>query len=246
MTTGGSRMKKLIMVLVMSLVLSSIGFSVNVTRVTGKTVIARESLQSLGTAELQKVQILGDLNLVGDMAGSLKLDAGYEIVPDWGTINGWDFSSGCIVSGDELKIAIDTVTTPDEYAKISLTVISGKQYRAILDVKSSSVTPNINFAIGNVDEGTSYVSETGLTVNTYTNDFTATSDTIYVTFENKSTVTANVVLNSLSIKELGEITIPEIMNYNITTSNVTVSTGNVNIPIWVNGVKLYIKANTAQ
>lgn len=239
-------MKKLIMVLVMSLVLSSICFSVNVTKVTGKTVIARESFQSLGTAELQEAQILGDLNLIGDIAGSLKLDAGAEIVPDWGTINGWDFSSGCVVSGDELKIAIDTVTTPNEYAKISLPVIAGKQYRSILNVKSSSVTPNINFAIGNIDAGTSYVSVTGLTVNIYTNDFTATGNIVYVTFSNKSTVTANVILNSLSLKELGEITIPEIMNYNITTSNVTVSTGNVNLPIWVNGVKLYIKANTAQ
>lgn len=33
---------------------------------------------------------------------------------------------------------------------------------------------------------------------------------------------------------------------NVTTASVTVSTGNVNIPVTVNGVLLYIKANTAQ
>ena len=32
---------------------------------------------------------------------------------------------------------------------------------------------------------------------------------------------------------------------NVTTSSVTISTGNVNIPVTVNGVLLYIKARTA-
>lgn len=239
-------MKKLSLVLIAMLLVTQLGFSVNVTRVTGRTVRAIDSLISEGTAELNTVKIAGDLELIGDIAGSFKIDAGNEIAPAWGKTYGWDFTDGCVVSGDELKIAIDTVTTPNEYAKIDLAVISGNQYRAILDVKSSSVTPNINFAIGNIDEGTSYVSETGLTVNTYTNTFTPTSDTIYVTFSNKSTVTANVILNSLSIKQVGEFTVGEILNYNVTTSNVTVSTGNVNIPVWVNGVKLYIKANTEE
>lgn len=239
-------MKKLRLLLIGLLVLSQVAFSVNVTRVTGRTVRAIDSLISEGTAELSSLEVLGNIVLSGNIAGSLKLDSGAEIVPDWGKANGWDFSSGCVVSGDELKIDINTVTTPDEYAKIDLAVISGKQYRAILDVKSSSVTPNINFAIGNIDEGTSYVSETGLTVNTYTNTFTPTSDTIYVTFSNKSTVTANVILNSLSIKELGEFTISEIMNYNVTTTSITVTTGNVNIPILVKGKLHYIKANTAE
>lgn len=33
---------------------------------------------------------------------------------------------------------------------------------------------------------------------------------------------------------------------NVTTSSVTVSTGNINIPVTINGVLHYIKANTAQ
>jgi len=34
------------------------------------------------------------------------------------------------------------------------------------------------------------------------------------------------------------------LNYNVVTSSVTVSTGNINIPIKVNGITYYLKAHT--
>lgn len=44
---------------------------------------------------------------------------------------------------------------------------------------------------------------------------------------------------------MGQVTLTGLVA-NVTTSSVTVSTGNVNIPVTVNGVLLYIKARTAQ
>lgn len=44
---------------------------------------------------------------------------------------------------------------------------------------------------------------------------------------------------------LGTVTLTGLIA-NVTTSDATVSTGSVNIPVTVNGVLLYIKANTAQ
>jgi hypothetical protein len=69
---------------------------------------------------------------------------------------------------------------------------------------------------------------------------------VYITIENKSTVTNNIVINSLSIKEVGEVTVAEQLNYNVATSAVTIPTGNINIPIVIKGVTYYLKANTEE
>lgn len=232
-------MKKLIMLMVMVLVLGSLGFSVNETKVTGKIVTARETLISEGNAILNTVTI--EEMIANSFKGGFTLGAGDENAPAFGVVYGWDFSTGAVVSGDELTIAIDTVTTPDEYAKAVVGLTVGKKYKSVLDVKSSSVTTNINFKLGNIAGGSSYVSQAGLTVNVYTDTFTPTGSVVYITLENKSAVTGNVVINSLSIKEVGEVVLND-----VATSSVTVSTGNINIPIIVKGTTYYIKANTAQ
>jgi hypothetical protein len=70
-------MKKLSMLLVMVLVLSSLGFSVNVTKVTGKTVIARDSLISEGTAYIFDTELSGKFSFEqgGNLVTSATTDA---------------------------------------------------------------------------------------------------------------------------------------------------------------------------
>jgi len=62
-------------------------------------------------------------------------------------------------------------------------------------------------------------------------------DDFLVTNINASVVSTNSGIFTAS-------TIGTTMNYNIVTSNATLTTGNINIPVKVNGVTYYLKAHT--
>jgi len=234
-------MKKLSMLLVMVLVLSSLGFSVNVTRVTGRTVRAIDNLISEGDASINKITI--EEMIANSIKGGVIIGVGDEEAPAFGKTNGWTFTEGASITGVSLNVAKTATITTDQSAKIAIPLTTGKKYRMQLDVATSNpiITANVTFKIGNIAGGSSYVSEASLSKNVYIRTFTPTSSMVYVSVENKSTVTNNIIINSLSIKEVGEIVLND-----VSTSSVTVSTGNINIPITIKGVTYYIKANTAQ
>ena len=186
-------------------------------------------------------------------------------------ING-DFSSGTTanwsVQACTLSIVAGNLRITDEDGGINNTYqvitgfVVGEQYIAAMDIKTDAITGGMSLMMGTSVGATTWGNATLASgTGNVTFVFTPTATSGYLTLRNSAAsageywdVNNVTVYRYYNIKgynasfegfvSANALVSNATMNYNVVTQNAVLTTGNINIPVRVNGVTYYLKANT--
>lgn len=118
-------------------------------------------------------------NVIGPFGPELVLNGTFDDgTTDWGTVG----STSLSVTSGIMRVA-STVTTSNARCvnQAAIATVIGKDYTVSIDyVGGTSVGERI--LIGTIKNGNQYASQTDLSVNTYTFNFTATGTSLFITF----------------------------------------------------------------